>query len=202
MMQFLFRRIATFAWCAASVLALPGSAATLNVELRDSNGAPLVDGVVYALPRSGKVPAFQEASATIDQIQRQFVPLVSVIRTGTAVHFPNKDNIRHQVYSFSPAKTFELKLYSGRPAKPVIFDKAGLVVLGCNIHDQMIAYVQVVDTPWFGKTDASGMAHLENLPDGEYEVHAWHYRQAAKGDFVRILRSGSPLLKIRLDTKP
>jgi hypothetical protein len=83
------------------------------------------------------------------------------------------------VYSFSPAKVFELKLYAGTPVAPVLFDKPGEVVLGCNIHDHMIAYVYVVDTPWFGKTARDGLIRLEGVSAGEYDLHIVHYRQAA-----------------------
>jgi hypothetical protein len=109
-------------------------------------------------------------------VKRRFVPLVSVAQTGAAITFPNKDNIEHDVYSFSPAKRFELNLYHGIPASPVVFDKPGLVVMGCNIHDAMIAYLLIVDTPWFAKTDASGQAIIDNLPADAYRVIAWHPR--------------------------
>ena len=102
------------------------------------------------------------------------------------VTFPNKDNIEHDVYSFSPAKTFELNLYSGVAAKPVEFDKPGLVVLGCNIHDKMIAYVDVVDTPYFAKTDAAGHALLSDLPPDSYDVVAWSYRLADAKNSVHL----------------
>jgi hypothetical protein len=93
---------------------------------------------------------------------------------GTAVSFPNSDNIRHHVYSFSPAKKFELPLYSGVPAEPVIFDKVGFVTLGCNIHDWMIAYVAVLPTPYFQVTRQDGRAVLKDLPAGQYTVQVWH----------------------------
>jgi plastocyanin len=153
-------------------------AATLEVQVSDPAGAPIADAVISATPTSGKLPGRTPQSAIIDQIPRRFVPLVSVIQTGTSVTFPNKDNIEHDVYSFSPAKTFELNLYSGIAAHPVVFDKPGLVVLGCNIHDQMIAYVAVVDTPYFAKSDAAGHARLDGLPADNYDVIAWHYRIA------------------------
>lgn len=154
------------------------SAATLQVAVVDQNGAPLADAVVYATPLSGKLPPAKPAGAVVDQIKRQFVPLVSVVQSGTAITFPNKDNFEHDVYSFSPAKKFELHLYHGVPASPVVFDKPGLVVMGCNIHDSMVAYVMVVDTPWFAKTDANGHATIDNLPVDNYKVTAWHYRLA------------------------
>jgi hypothetical protein len=119
------------------------------------------------------VPAPSHDAAIIDQINKKYVPRVSVVRTGTAITFPNSDRIRHQVYSFSPAKTFALKLYAGSPNIPVVFDHAGLVVLGCNIHDKMVAFVGVVDSPYFAKTTDSGIAAL-NLPAGRYRLRAWH----------------------------
>ena len=154
------------------------SAASLRLLVVDQTGAPVKDAVIYAVPLNGKLPATKAAGAVIDQVKRQFVPLVSVAQTGAAVTFPNKDNIEHDVYSFSPAKRFELDLYHGIPASPVVFDKPGLVVMGCNIHDQMVAYLLVVDTPYFAKTDVTGAASIENLPAGAYKMTAWHYRIA------------------------
>ncbi|MBN3754866.1 methylamine utilization protein [Paraburkholderia sp. Tr-20389] len=154
------------------------NAASLQVSVVDQSGAPVPNAVVYVTPASGKVPAPKPATAIIDQVKRQFVPLVSVVQTGTAITFPNKDNFEHDVYSFSPPKKFELHLYHGVPANPVVFDKPGLVVMGCNIHDTMVAYLLVVDTPWFAKTDAAGHASIDNLPADNYRVTAWHYRLA------------------------
>ncbi len=153
----------------------PALAIDLTVTVTDRYNAPLENAVVYAIPAPGKGPAQAPAAAHIEQIGKRFTPLVSVVQTGTAISFPNKDTVRHHVYSFSPAKVFELKLYSGLPSKPVIFDKTGLVVLGCNIHDRMIAYVLVVETPYFVKTSNDGVATLADLPAGNYELKAWHY---------------------------
>jgi plastocyanin len=153
-------------------------AATIRVQVVDDAGKAVPDAVVYALPASGKLPAAKPAGAVIDQVKRRFVPMVSVVQTGASVTFPNKDNIEHDVYSFSPAKRFELNLYHGIPANPVVFDKPGLVVMGCNIHDTMVAYLLIVDTPWFAKTDASGAAIIENVPADAYKVVAWHFRQS------------------------
>jgi hypothetical protein len=99
---------------------------------------------------------------------------VTALQVGTPVLFPNSDNIRHHVYSFSPAKKFELPLYSGVPAEPVVFDKVGVVTLGCNIHDWMIAYVAVLPTPFFQVTGNDGRAVLKDLPPGHYTVETWH----------------------------
>jgi hypothetical protein len=93
---------------------------------------------------------------------------------GSTVAFPNRDSVRHHVYSFSPAKRFELPLYAGVPAQPVLFDKPGVVVLGCNIHDWMIGYIYVSESPWFAKTGADGKALLADLPARAYTVRVWH----------------------------
>jgi plastocyanin len=153
-------------------------AASLNADIRDASGNPLADAVVYAETAGGGA-ARTKREVHIEQIDKTFVPHVTVVQTGTAVNFPNRDSIRHHVYSFSPAKTFEIKLFSGVPANPVTFDKAGEVVLGCNIHDQMIAYVLVVDTPYFAKTGKDGKAKFENLPAGNYRIKVWHHAAEA-----------------------
>ena len=149
-------------------------AGRISVQINDAAGQPVIDAVVYANQVSGIAPIKPKREAFVEQINKEFVPLVSVVQTGTLVNFPNRDKVRHHVYSFSPAKTFEIKLYTGVPAKPILFDKPGEVVLGCNIHDTMIAYLLVVDTPIFAKTEKRGTAILENLSAGEYEVHVWY----------------------------
>jgi plastocyanin len=164
-------------WLAPLAAAGTLHAATLDVEVRDFAGAPVADAVVHAYPKAGPA-AFRKRDAAVEQLDKTFVPLVSVVQTGTSVQFPNRDPIRHHVYSFSPPKPFELKLYSGTPAAPVVFDKPGEVVLGCNIHDHMIAYVLVVDTPWFAKTGKDGKAKIDGLPAGDYEVRLWHFALA------------------------
>ena len=103
-----------------------------------------------------------------------FDPTVLIVPVGSDVVFPNRDTVRHHVYSFSAAKNFELKLYTGTPANPVLFDKPGVVVLGCNIHDNMAAWVLVVETPYFGKTNAAGEISLANVPAGSYRLRTWH----------------------------
>ncbi|CAN5811116.1 methylamine utilization protein [soil metagenome] len=152
------------------------ASASISVQVSDSSGNPVADAVVYA--ETGSVMTTGKSSvAEIAQKDKKFIPLVSVVQTGTAVSFPNNDTVRHHAYSFSPAKPFELKLYAGKPEAPIIFDKAGTIVIGCNIHDQMVAYIQVVDTPYFGKTDASGKARITTLPAGKYTLKTWHYKQ-------------------------
>jgi plastocyanin len=147
-------------------------AADLRVTVLDAVNKPVADAVVYAT--GANPPAREPRKATIDQVHRQFVPRVSVVQVGTSIAFPNSDNIRHSVYSFSRPKTFTLKLYSGTPAAPVVFDQPGVVVLGCNIHDTMIGWILVVDTPYLAHSAADGTATLTGLPPGDYQLRAWN----------------------------
>ena len=149
-------------------------AATVSVHVQDTAGAALTDGVVFLESREAKQLAKAANSAEIAQVGKQFSPRVLVVPVGTAVSFPNRDTVRHHVYSFSPTKTFELKLYSGTAASPVVFDKPGIAVLGCNIHDSMSAWVVVVETPYYANGDAKGLATLRDVPAGNYRLRVWH----------------------------
>jgi len=155
-------------------LALPAVAATINVRVTDAKGAPIPDAVVYAVPDGRVVPPATKRSAVMDQRNRAFVPHVLPIQTGTAVSFPNSDDIRHHVYSFSAAKSFQLPLYKGTPASPIVFDRPGVVTLGCNIHDQMSAFIVIVDTPYFDKTGNGGAAAIKGVDAGRYLVRLWY----------------------------
>jgi plastocyanin len=166
-------------------------AGTVTVSVTTHSGAVAEDTVIVFDPLDATPPASHDA-AIIDQINKRFVPRVSVVRTGTAITFPNSDRIRHQVYSFSPAKTFALKLYAGSPKTPVEFDQPGLVVLGCNIHDSMVAFVGVVDSPYFAKTSDSGNAVL-NLPAGRYRLRAWHPNELSAIPAREITVAAAPL---------
>ena len=163
-------------WALLAFVASCCDAADLTVSVTDAREKGIADVVVIASSDSLARPTTKSASAIMDQLNKEFVPEILVIRTGTAVLFPNSDSVAHQVYSFSPAKRFELPLYRGRPHPPVIFDQPGIVTLGCNIHDHMVGYIVVTDSPYFAKTDASGHAVLKGLSDGEYKISAWHPR--------------------------
>jgi plastocyanin len=153
----------------------PAAAAQIAATVTDQEGRLLADAVVVAVPVQDAPPT-AAAREIVDQIGQEFVPYVKPILVGTSVFFPNKDNIRHQVYSFSPAKQFELPLYAGTPAKPIVFDRPGVVVLGCNIHDWMIGYIYVSESPYFAKTGPDGRAQLLDLPARSYRVRVWHPR--------------------------
>jgi plastocyanin len=163
--------LVAFVWLSAAVCA---DAASLTVTVIDDAGKPLLDAVVMLEPASGKLPVKPMAQVDIGQSKRQFTPQITVVTVGTPVNFPNFDTVRHHVYSFSPIKPFELKLYAGVPNAPIVFDKPGNAVLGCNIHDRMAAWVVVVDTPLYARTPADGQVRLDNVPAGSYRLRAWH----------------------------
>ncbi|BDT69687.1 hypothetical protein os1_38790 [Comamonadaceae bacterium OS-1] len=156
--------------------ALPVLAATVQVQMQDGAGQPLPGAVVYLESKDAAAAAKPLQGAEVAQAARQFDPQVRVVTVGTAVQFPNHDTVRHQVYSFSDTKRFELKLYAGTTASPVVFDKPGIAVLGCNIHDNMVAWVVVVPTPYFGSSGPDGKLSLDNVPAGNYRLRTWHTR--------------------------
>jgi len=138
-----------------------------------TDGAPVNDAVVFVqspVPEPDKSPPMQ----VVDQVNKTFVPGLLPIVVGTAVRFPNHDQIHHHVYSFSPTKTFELPLYKGEAAAPVVFDKVGAVKIGCNIHDWMSGIILVLPSRHFAVTDSSGHFALNDLPAGTYTLVAWH----------------------------
>ncbi len=159
-----------------AVCALPAVAwpAALEVRVLDSTGKPLPDAVVFLESREARAAVKPAPQVDVAQAHKQFEPQVTVVPVGTAVNFPNRDTVRHHVYSFSPVKKFEIKLYVGTPAAPVVFDQPGVAVLGCNIHDQMAAWVLAVATPWYGKTGADGVLRLPQVPAGSYRLRTWH----------------------------
>jgi plastocyanin len=151
------------------------TAASLVLTLTDRDGNPVDDAVLYVSHVNGQTATVAPQQVSVDQVNEAFVPHVRAITTGSSVVFPNSDHIRHHVYSFSPVKQFELPLYIGVPAAPVTFDTAGLVTLGCNIHDHMLGYILVLDTPWYAEVTA-GAARIDDLPDGELVIGIWHPR--------------------------
>ncbi len=158
---------------ALSVLSVVANAAALQVEVKDADKR-LLEGAIVYLKSDVLPPAVPMQSVSISQKGKQFVPQRLVVTTGTAIEFPNRDTFRHHVYSFSEPKPFELKLYVGKPKAPVMFSKPGVVVLGCNIHDHMIGWVVVLDTPLFAESDEHGLAVFHDLKPGEYALHVWH----------------------------
>ena len=160
--------------------------AGIAASVSDEAGRPVEDAVVVAVPTDGgvRVPP-RPREGIVDQVDQEFTPKVTAVLVGTPVRFPNHDNVRHQVYSFSPAKRFELPLYAGVPAEPVVFDKPGVVVRGCNIHDWMVGYVYVSESPYFAKTGKDGKALLTELPPRAYTLRVWHPQLDAAEETTR-----------------
>ena len=152
----------------------PARAAGLTVTVSDKAGLASSGAAVLLEPATGRTTVKPLPQVEVSQAKRQFNPRVTIITVGTAVNFPNFDTVRHHVFSDSPAKKFDIKLYAGTPAKPVSFDKAGIVDLGCNIHDTMAAWIVVSDTPWYGVSGSDGMVTIDNVPAGNYKLRVWH----------------------------
>ncbi|HEX6375921.1 MAG TPA: methylamine utilization protein [Allosphingosinicella sp.] len=155
--------------------ACPAAAAELIVELRTPAGQPVPDAVVSLYPGGRPAPfGPMRGPYRIAQRNTQFQPFVLIVPVGAQIAFPNYDSFRHHVYSFSPAKRFELKLYAREQDRTVRFDKAGVVPLGCNIHDQMTAFVKVSDTGLAARSDAAGRIVFPSVPAGPLIARIWH----------------------------
>lgn len=153
----------------------PARAGTVGVDISDQQGRPAPNAVVALISQAGSATTGHlPAEAIIDQRRETFIPLVTILRKGGHVIFTNNDTTMHQVYSFSPIKQFEFELDQGRRSEPVVFDRPGVAAIGCNIHDRMITYVYVADTPWTALTDSKGHAHFSDVPSGSYRIEAWH----------------------------
>jgi plastocyanin len=191
----------------ALLTAAPALAADLMVTVRDQGGRPAQDAVVMVHPGGrAATPGFRLAGAP-RMVQRNvaFEPFVLVVPVGQDVTFPNLDKVRHHVYSFSPGAKFELKLFGREETRTHRFDKPGVAALGCNIHDQMIAFIKIVDTPYAVKTDASGQAVLKGVPAGAVVVRVWHPYQRGKADAVlpiKALPEGATRQTATLDLRP
>lgn len=149
-------------------------AARLEFHLVGVDGSGLAGTVVALRSTNADRSPAPPVRGVMDQQNREFVPHVLVVPVGSRVTFPNSDSVSHQIYSFSPAKKFQFPLYRGSPNPPVDFDHVGVVTLGCNIHDQMRAYVFVIDGQYYGRTDASGNWSATDVEPGEYAVQVWH----------------------------
>jgi plastocyanin len=178
-----------FTLCASAA-----AAADVAFLLTNAHGAPVADAVITVYPQGFvKADPFKfDWPQEMDQHNLQFAPFVLIVPVGASVNFPNRDSVRHHVYSFSPAKPFELKLYGQDETRSVKFDKVGMVALGCNIHDNMVGFIKVVDTPFAAKADAMGQAVVRGLPAGPVQVHIWHpYLKAPGNEIVRAMTASA-----------
>jgi len=192
-----------FLTAAAVGLAAPLAAAPLTVRVVDSSGHPVRDAVVTLYPAGGAArPAHAAGRYVISQQNMQFHPFLTIIPVGSDVSFPNYDNTKHHVYSFSPAKKFELKLFAKDQSRTVHFDKAGVVALGCNIHDQMSAFIVVTDSAWTARTNGQGLVTFADAPNASGRLTVWHpYLRAPGGELQEAVaptqRSASFEVRLR-----
>ncbi len=187
------------------VPALSGRAAEYSCLISSSKGEQVADAVVSLVPLDAPAPPVSPAAqAEIIQQGQEFTSYVTVVQTGTKVVFPNHDTVQHHVYSLSKPKKFELPLYNPGQAESLVFDLPGLVTVGCNIHDWMIAHLVVVPTPWFAKSDAAGSVKL-TAPAGRYRLEIWHPRGAAAAKEVTLTEGAalmeSPVLNLKPDRR-
>jgi len=189
-------------WILALSLGAPAYAGTLRVTVVDDHDQPVEHVAVYALPSKPPAGPASAHNAIMDQAHNAFVPHILIVQTGTAVLFPNNDVVSHHVYSFSEPKTFELPLYKGNAHPPLVFDRPGVVVLGCNIHDSMLGYILVVDTPHFASTDAQGSIALESLAADDYSLHVWTPRlrpnDMPAAQTIKVSADGTQTVSIKL----
>lgn len=178
-------------------LIAPARAAVFTAEIADQDGHPVANAVVMLVSDAkGEMPAASSRLAsekTVDQRNETFVPLVTILPRGGHLIFANSDNTMHQVYSFSAIKQFEFTLPHGKTSPPVVFDKSGVAAIGCNIHDHMIAYAFVSDSPWTGLTGADGRVQMADVPAGAYTAQIWH---------PRLVVGAAPTARVTVGTEP
>ncbi|HEY5079241.1 MAG TPA: hypothetical protein VII43_05315 [Opitutaceae bacterium] len=190
---------ALLASCALSAHA----AGTVRVVTRDPAGKAVADAVAYLVPLDAPATVHPPAEpVAITQKDQEFSPYVTPIVVGTRVVFPNLDNVQHHVYSVSPAKRFEIPLYIGDSKETIVFDHEGIVTLGCNIHDWMVAYVLVLATPYFAKTGAEGTAEVSGIPPGHYRLAVWHPRAGTVSRDLVVAESGDTTQVISVVLRP
>jgi plastocyanin len=185
--------VAVLSWTARTLLG-----ADVSLTITDQKGQPVSDAVISLMPLDAAVPSAAAPTEIPEVVQsnKQFSPFVTVVRIGTTVAFPNRDSIEHYLYSQSAAKAFQFPLYVPGKSEKVTFDKAGVVALGCDIHDTMIAYVVVVDTPWYSRTGNTGIAKIADVPAGRYRTEIWHPRLEAVDQSEVTINNGSAVASI------
>lgn len=191
------------ALAAGLALTAPLGATTLTVRVVDSAGRPVRDAVVTFYPSAGARAPRPGRRYVISQQNLQFHPFLTIIPVGADISFPNLDNTKHHVYSFSPTKRFELKLFAKDQSRTVYFDRPGVVALGCNIHDQMSAFIVVTDSAWTERTNAQGLAMFSDAPNAPGRLSVWHpYLRAPNGTVQQALAPGQRTLGFSVRLRP
>lgn len=169
----------------AFLMASAAGAATVDVQVRGADGRPVPDAVVMVIAaRPAAGPIRFPWPYVMKQQNISFQPHVLIVPVGASVGFPNLDRVRHHVYSFSKAKKFEIKLYGQDESKSIVFDKPGVIALGCNIHDAMSGFILAVDTPYAARTDAAGRVTIADVPPGAVTLQVWHMTVRAPGNIL------------------
>ncbi len=179
-------------------------ARTVSGQVFGQDGKPVAQAVVF-VQEPASLPAAASSAAIMDQFNKTFVPEMLPVAVGTQVKFPNRDQIRHHVYSFSRPKRFELPLYKGEDAPPVLFDKPGVVKIGCNIHDWMSAIILVLPNDRFAVTKEDGTFSLPGLDSGTYTITAWHAQSRDKTEDLAqqvLIADNDPQLTFKLSLAP
>ncbi len=144
------------------------------------------DAVVYIDAIPGKTFDPTAEPVVLDQVKLTFIPHVLPVLVGTTIAFPNSDEVRHNVFSTSAPKRFNLGNYPPGVTKNITFNKSGVVTLLCNVHTEMSAYVIVIETPYFAVTDRDGNYIIRNVPPGDYTVKVWHEQLGTQVKHVRV----------------
>ena len=188
----------------AALASAPLAAAPLTVRVVDAAGKPVRNAVVTLRPAGVAARPMRAAGAySVSQKDLQFHPFVLVVPVGATVSFPNLDPTKHHVYSFSPAKRFELKLFARDQSRSVNFDKAGMVALGCNIHDAMSAYIVVTDSAWTSRTDNRGVVRFGDVPPATGSLSVWHpYLRAPGGTLTQRLAANQTTASFSVRLRP
>ena len=142
--------------------------------------------VLYVQDAPG-APQAPSAHAAMTQDDERFTPHVLPVLRGTTVDFPNADDVFHNVFSLSSARTFDLGRYPKGSAKSVTFDRSGVVQVFCHIHSDMSAVILVLDNPYFAQPARTGRYTIEDVPPGEYTVVGWHERIKPVMRTVRVV---------------
>lgn len=195
-------RLIAVALALALAANLPAAESALAVKVTHGE-LPVADAVISLVPLDAPAPTRTPAEAIVAQEDKEFDPYVTPVLVGTRITFPNRDTVQHHIYSLSKPKRFEKPLYASGASESVLFDQPGVVALGCNIHDWMVAYVVVVPTPWFAKTGLEGSAQVTGVPPGRYRLEVWHPRLARPVQREITLGTGGPTTEtVALTLKP
>lgn len=191
---------------AATVFASTGfGAGDLTVSSVDQDATPVTELIVWLSPLDASLPPLPapgSIQAVVEQKDEEFTPYIIAVRTGTKVEFPNLDDVQHHVYSLSRPAKFDIPLYGGNKTESVVMETAGIVPVGCNIHDWMLSYVVVIDSPWFAQTNAQGTAALIDIPPGRYKLAAWSPRLRKTHEQELTLTDGANAVSLELRLRP